>query len=70
MMLTRIGELGATLSVTSNRSTLRSISVVFILSVLLLLVTANDVPSTPIRVTLVMEAMFLRNVGSYKSHAA
>jgi hypothetical protein len=35
---------------------------------LLLLVTANVVPSLTIQVTLMMEAIFLRNVGSYKSH--
>jgi hypothetical protein len=50
---TRIGELGKTLAVTSNRRPL---------------VTAN-VPSSPILVTLVMEALgFLRNVESYKHH--
>jgi hypothetical protein len=33
------------------------------------LVTAGVVPRSPILVTL-MEALFLRNVGSYKSHTA
>jgi hypothetical protein len=42
----RIGELGTTLAVTTNRS-----------SVLRLLVTANVVPSSPILVTLIMEAL-------------
>jgi hypothetical protein len=42
--VTRIGELGTTLAVTSNRPTLRSVM--------------NG------------GAMFLRNVGSYKSHTA
>jgi hypothetical protein len=53
--VTRIGELG-TLAVTS--------------SVRRLLVTANAIPSSPILVTLMMQALFLRNVGSYKSHTA
>jgi hypothetical protein len=44
--VTSIGELGTTLAVTSNRR-----------SVLLLLVTANVVPSSPILVTLMMEAL-------------
>jgi hypothetical protein len=50
--VSRIGELGTTFVVTSNRR-----------SVLRLLVTAN-VPSSPIHVTLMMEAL------SYKSHMA
>jgi hypothetical protein len=50
--VTRIGVLGTTLAVTSNRRTL-----VFLRSVILLLVTANVVPSTPILVTLMMEAL-------------
>jgi hypothetical protein len=41
--VTRIGELGTTLTVTSNRSTL--------------LVTASGVPSSPIRVTLMKETL-------------
>jgi hypothetical protein len=41
ILVTRIGELGKTLAVTRNRSTM--------------LVTANVVPSSPIFVTLVME---------------
>jgi hypothetical protein len=45
--VTRIGELGTKLSVTSNR--LRSVR--------RLLVTANVVPSSPILVTLMMEAL-------------
>jgi hypothetical protein len=40
---------------------------VFLRSVLQLLVTANVVPRALILVTLMME-VFLRNVGSYKSH--
>jgi hypothetical protein len=35
-----------------------------------LLVAASVVPSSPILVTLMKEALFLRNVGSYKSHTA
>jgi hypothetical protein len=46
----RIGELGTSLAVTSNRST-------FLRSVLRLLVTANDVPSSPILVTLMLNVM-------------
>jgi hypothetical protein len=56
--LTRIGELGTILAVTSNQHMLCQ-----------LLVTASIVPSSPILVTL-MKAKFLRNVGSYKSHMA
>jgi hypothetical protein len=52
--VTRIGELGTTLAVTSNRS---AHYVVFLRSVLRLLVTANAVPSSPILVTLIMEAL-------------
>jgi hypothetical protein len=44
--VTRIGELGTTLAVTSNRRTLRG-----------LLVTASVVPSSPILVTLTKEAL-------------
>jgi hypothetical protein len=32
--------------------------------------TASNVPSSTILVTLIMEALFLRNVCSYKSHTA
>jgi hypothetical protein len=49
--VTRIGELGTTLAVTSNRRTH-----VFLRSVRRLLVTAK-VPSSPILVTLMMEAL-------------
>jgi hypothetical protein len=61
--VTRIGELGTTLAVTSNRRTLRrnnilSAYIVFLLSVRRLLVTANVVPSSPILVTLMMEALY------------
>jgi hypothetical protein len=54
-----IGELGTALAVTSNRHAVRR-----------LLVTASAVPSSPIVVTLMGGAKFLRNVGSYKSHMA
>jgi hypothetical protein len=47
--VTRIGELGATLAVTSNRSTLRRNE--------RLLITASVVPSSPIFVTLIKEAL-------------
>jgi hypothetical protein len=67
--LTRSGRLGTTLAVTSNRNRLRRntmyllctyvciIYVVFLPDVLRLLVTAN-VPSAPILVTLMMEALY------------
>jgi hypothetical protein len=55
--LKRIGELGTTLAVTRKRSTLRrTYSSAFLRSVLRLLVTAN-VPSSPILVIFVMEAI-------------
>jgi hypothetical protein len=57
--VTRIGELGTTLAVTSNRPTLRRNtiwSIVFLRSVRRLLVTADVVPSAPILVTPIMEA--------------
>jgi hypothetical protein len=44
--VTRIGELGATLAVTSYRRTLQRHKIVFLLSVCRLLVTANVVPSS------------------------
>jgi hypothetical protein len=46
--VTRIGELGTTLTVTSNR---------FLRSVRRLLVTASGVPSSPLLVTLMKEAL-------------
>jgi hypothetical protein len=60
--VTRISELGTTLAVNSNRRTLRSntkykIQSVFLRSVRRLLVTANIVPSSPILVALMMEAL-------------
>jgi hypothetical protein len=48
---TRIGELGKTLAVTGNRSTLRF---VFLRSFRLLLVRSNVVPSSPILVNLMI----------------
>jgi hypothetical protein len=51
--VTRIGELGITLAVTSNRCR----HMVFLRSVLLLLVTASVVPGSPILVTLMKEAL-------------
>jgi hypothetical protein len=50
--VTRIGELGTTLAVTSNRHML-----VFLRSVRRLLVTASVVPSSQIPVTLMKEAL-------------
>jgi hypothetical protein len=56
--VTRIGELGTTLAVTSNRHTLRrNTHLVFLRSVCLLLVTASVVPSSPIIATLMKEAL-------------
>jgi hypothetical protein len=52
--MTRIGELGTTLAATTNRRTLR---LVFLRSVRRLLVTASAVPSSPILVTLMKEAL-------------
>jgi hypothetical protein len=54
---TRIGELGTTLAVTSNlRALRRNVFFVFLRSVHRLLVTAN-VPSSPILVALMKEAL-------------
>jgi hypothetical protein len=53
--VTRIGEL--TLAVTSNRRTLRRNTLTFLHSVRRLLVTARVVPSSPILVTLMLEAL-------------
>jgi hypothetical protein len=57
--VTRIGELGTTLAVTSNRRTLRrhTNTSVFLRSVRRLLVTASVVPTSPILVTLMKEAL-------------
>jgi hypothetical protein len=54
--VTRIGELGTTLAVTSNRRTLRR-NTKSSRSVRRLLVTASVVPSLPILVTLMKEAL-------------
>jgi hypothetical protein len=51
---TRISELGTALAVTSKRPTLQ---IALLRSVHRLLVTANVVPSSPILVTLLMEAL-------------
>jgi hypothetical protein len=55
--VTRIGELGTTLAVISNRSTLRRNHLVFLCSVRRLLVRASVVPISPILVTLIKEAL-------------
>jgi hypothetical protein len=55
--VTRIGELRKTPAVTSNRRTLRRNYLVFLRSVRRLLVTASVVPSLPILVTLMKEAL-------------
>jgi hypothetical protein len=59
--VTRIGVLGTTLAVTSNRRTLRRNNkwshLVFFRSVRRLLVTTSVVPSSPIHVTLKKEAL-------------
>jgi hypothetical protein len=56
--VTRIGELGTTLAVTSNRRTLRRNTTAFLRSVRRLLVTANIVPSSSILVALMMEVLY------------
>jgi hypothetical protein len=53
--VTRIGERGTTLAITSNRRTLNK--EIFLRSVRRLLVTANIIHSSPILVTLMMEAL-------------
>jgi hypothetical protein len=54
----RLGELGTTLAVTSNRRTLRrNTNLAFLRSVRRLLVTASVVLSSPILVTLMKEAL-------------
>jgi hypothetical protein len=60
--VTRIGELETTLAVTSNRTTLGRNNIIyytteFLRSVLRLIVTASIIPSSPILVTLMMEAL-------------
>jgi hypothetical protein len=55
--VTRIGELETTLAVTRNRRTLRSESLSFLRCVRRLLVAASVVPSSPILVTLMKEAL-------------
>jgi hypothetical protein len=56
--VTRIGELGTMLAVISNRHALRrNTKLVFLRSARQLLVTANVVPSSPILVTLIKEAL-------------
>jgi hypothetical protein len=55
--VTRNGELGSSLVVTSNRRTLRRNLLVFLHSMRRLLVTASAVPSSPILVTLMKEAL-------------
>jgi hypothetical protein len=50
--VTKIGELGTTLAVTSDL-----IYFIFLRSLLRLLVTANVIPSSPISVTLMMEML-------------
>jgi hypothetical protein len=67
--VTRIGELGIGLAVTSNRRTLRRKILVFLRSVRRLLVTASVVLSSPILVTLMKETLS-SSAGSYKSHTA
>jgi hypothetical protein len=62
--VTRIGELGTTLAVTSDRRTPRK---VFLRSVGRLPVTAN-VPSSPIPVTLMMEAIYSSQRASVASY--
>jgi hypothetical protein len=53
----RIGELGTTLTATSNRRTLRRNHLIFLRSVRRLLVAVSVVPSSPILFTLMKEAL-------------
>jgi hypothetical protein len=58
--VTKIGELGTTLAVTSNQRTLQRNTkgvMVYLRSVCQLLVTASVVPGSPILVTLMKEAL-------------
>jgi hypothetical protein len=55
--VTRIGELGTMLGVTSNQRTLRRVPRLFLCSMRQLLVTASIVPSSPILVTPMKEAI-------------
>jgi hypothetical protein len=56
--MTRIGEIGTTLAVTSNRRTLRRNTKCQVLTCMRrLLVTASVVPSSPILVTLMKEVL-------------
>jgi hypothetical protein len=62
--VTRTGEIGTTLTVTVNKSTLRRsttvlLILVFLRSLLRLLITAHVVPSSPILVTLMMMMMMI-----------
>jgi hypothetical protein len=60
IQVTSIGELETTLAVTSNRRTLRRNTkwcLVFLRSVRRLLITASVVPSSPILITLIKEAL-------------
>jgi hypothetical protein len=64
----RIGELGTTLAVNSNRRTLHGL---FLRCVRRLLVTSSVVPSSPILGTLMKEALRSSEMScSYKSHTA
>jgi hypothetical protein len=54
--VTRVNELGTTLTVTNNQSMLQRNRIVFVRSFLQLLGTAT-IPSSPIRVTLMMEVI-------------
>jgi hypothetical protein len=60
--VTKFGEVGTTLAATTNRRTLRRntlcyVDIVFLCSVRRLVITASVVPSPPILVTLMMEAI-------------
>jgi hypothetical protein len=56
--VTRVGELGKTLAVTSNRRTLRrNTNLIFLRSVRRLLFISNVGPSPPIPITLMKEAL-------------
>jgi hypothetical protein len=55
--VTRIVELGTTLTVISNRNTLRGNTISLLRSLRLLLVTANGVPNSPVLAALMMEVL-------------
>jgi hypothetical protein len=69
--VTQLALVKTDVSVEFIASIITSRKIVFLRSVLRLLVTAKVAPGLPIIFTLIMEAIiFVRIVGSYKSHTA